>query len=67
MEDVPPVFVTVILDPYLLNVLPRSLGPTAVYLIVLAVGSWYLSAYVAKWLFRVAREDGSAEKKKKNI
>lgn len=57
MERVPPVFVDIILDPYLLNVLPRSLVPTGVYLIVVAISSWYLAKFIARWLQMVARTD----------
>jgi len=57
MEHVPPVFVDIILDPYLLNVLPQSLVPTGVYLIVVAISSWYLAKFIARWLHMVARID----------
>lgn len=57
MEHVQPVLVDIILDPYLLNVLPRTLGPTGVYLIILAILSWFLAKYIAKWLHMVARMD----------
>jgi len=57
MEHVPPVFVDIILDPYLLNVLPQSLVPTGVYLIVVAVSSWYLAKFIARWLYMVAKTD----------
>jgi hypothetical protein len=63
MEHVPPVFVDIILDPYLLNVLPRSLVPTGVYLIVVAISSWYLAKFIARWLHMVARTD----KQKKDV
>lgn len=70
MSDVPPVLADVILDPYLLNVFPKSLVPTACYLIILAVGSWFLSGLIWRLLIRVAdaRPDGfgdsdAAEKK----
>lgn len=43
MQTVPPVLVDIILDPYVLNVLPRSLVPTAAYILVVAVASWFLS------------------------
>jgi len=39
MENVPPVLVDIILDPFILNIFPRSLLPTAGYLIALAIGS----------------------------
>jgi hypothetical protein len=35
-----------VLDPYLLNIFPQSLLPTAAYIIVLAVASWFLSGFV---------------------
>ena len=54
MSDVPPVLVDVILDPYLLNVFPKSLVPTAGYLIILAIGSWFLSGLIWQLLIRVA-------------
>jgi hypothetical protein len=54
MSDVPPVLVDVILDPYLLNVFPISLVPTAGYLIILAIGSWFLSGLIWQLLIRVA-------------
>lgn len=57
MEQVPPVFVDIILDPFLMNVFPRSLVPTGIYLIVVAISSWHLAKYIAKWLHMVGRMD----------
>lgn len=57
MENVPPVDVDIILDPYLLSVFPRSLVPTAGYIVVLAVGSWFLAGLVWKILSGLAREN----------
>jgi hypothetical protein len=37
--------VDLVLDPYLLNIFPQSLLPTAAYIIVLAVASWFLSGF----------------------
>lgn len=62
MENVPPVLVDIILDPFIFNVLPQSLLPTTGYLVVLAVSSWFLAKYIAGWLQLVARTD--KEKKK---
>ena len=45
MQDVPPVHADVILDPYLLNVLPKSLLPTALYLVIIAIIGWFLSGW----------------------
>jgi hypothetical protein len=48
MENVPPVHVDVILDPYLLNIFPQSLLPTAGYIMTIAVLGWFLSS----WIYR---------------
>jgi len=52
MTSVPPVQVDVILDPFLLNVLPRSLLPIVGYIVVVAAASWFL----ARWISRTIRE-----------
>ncbi|KAJ5440086.1 uncharacterized protein N7458_011084 [Penicillium daleae] len=46
MRDVPPVAVDVILDPFLWNAFPRSLVPTAAWVVVVAV----LAGVVARWV-----------------
>ncbi|KAI9048044.1 hypothetical protein LZ554_007842 [Drepanopeziza brunnea f. sp. 'monogermtubi'] len=46
MENIPPVYVDIILDPFVFNVFPRSLLPTATYLVLVAVGSWYLAKFI---------------------
>lgn len=51
MEKVPPVLVDIILDPYLLNIFPKSLLPTAGYILVVAAASWFVSAYVWRLMF----------------
>jgi hypothetical protein len=56
MEHPLPVDVDIILDPFILNILPRSLGPTAVYISFVAVGAWFLSGYIYRWLTSVAEE-----------
>jgi hypothetical protein len=38
----------VVLDPYLLNIFPRSLLPTAAYIVLLAVGGYYISGFAWK-------------------
>lgn len=63
MKHVPPVHVDIILDPYLLNVVPRSLIPTGIYIIVVAVGAWALSRQVRFWLLRLRLQDVKDEKK----
>jgi hypothetical protein len=46
MQHPPKVSVDIILDPYLANIFPASLLPTAAYIIVLAIGAWYLSGVI---------------------
>lgn len=46
MRDVPPVAVDLILDPFLWNVFPRSLVPTAGWIAVVAV----VAVVVARWV-----------------
>ncbi|TVY23175.1 hypothetical protein LHYA1_G007792 [Lachnellula hyalina] len=64
MNNVPPVFVDIILDPFIFNVFPRSLLPTAAYIVLLAIGGWYLSKYVGSWFENLAKQDANEEKKK---
>jgi hypothetical protein len=64
MKRVPPVHVDIILDPYLFNVVPRSLVPTAIYIIIVAVGAWALSRQVRLWLLELQIQDVKDEKKK---
>lgn len=48
MEKVPPVMADVILDPFLGNVFPKSLVPTACWVSVVAC----VSIIVARWISR---------------
>ncbi|MCJ1432131.1 hypothetical protein MMC27_001487 [Xylographa pallens] len=48
----------IILDPYLLNIFPQSLVPTAAYLVVLAALSWALSSFVWQWFRLLAYSKG---------
>lgn len=50
MSSPPQVDVDLILDPYVFNVFPRSLGPTAAYIFALAVVAWIVSGAVWKFL-----------------
>ena len=64
MEQVPPVFVDIILDPYISNVFPQSLIPTAAYIVIIAIGSWFLSEYISKWVMSItAKGDRKSDKK----
>lgn len=68
MENVPPVLADVILDPFLLNVFPRSLVPTACWMTVVAGVALLLSRWVVGEFGRLSTEadaDGSARKEGK--
>ncbi|KAM0713677.1 hypothetical protein Q7P37_010639 [Cladosporium fusiforme] len=61
MSSPPLVDVDLILDPFVFNVFPRSLGPTAAYIVVLAVGAWLVSGYVWRFLKGIATEKSHRE------
>lgn len=63
MTNPPPVLVDLILDPFLLNVLPRSLLPTAGYIIVVAVASLLVARWIATSLQSLIGPGVSGEKK----
>ncbi|KAF2840398.1 hypothetical protein M501DRAFT_931332 [Patellaria atrata CBS 101060] len=62
MKSPPPVEVDIILDPYLLNIFPRSLISTALYIIFLAVCAWFLSIAIWRWLSSIPDPITSAQK-----
>lgn len=77
MRHPKPVLADVILDPFVLNVLPRTLLPTVGYVVVVAAASWLLAArLVMPWVRRLmvdgdgesysgsGREEGKEEGKK---
>lgn len=64
MKRVPPVHVDIILDPFLFNVFPKSLVPTAIYITLLAIGAWFLSKFVSTYILRLQEHDVEPEKKK---
>jgi len=63
MQEVPPVYVDIILDPFIMNIVPRSLIPTAAYIIVLAIGSWFLAKSVNRWIQLFSRDKTEIQKK----
>ncbi|WYZ37398.1 hypothetical protein EsH8_II_000904 [Colletotrichum jinshuiense] len=66
MAQVQPVSVDIILDPYFLNALPRSLLPTVCYIFVVAIMAWFLSRRILVWIHPVLAAEGkSAGIKKK--
>ncbi|KAH7118018.1 hypothetical protein B0J11DRAFT_98599 [Dendryphion nanum] len=56
MDHPPKVDVDIILDPFILNILPQSLAPFCAYLIIAAIGAWYLSRYIYFYLLLIASE-----------
>ncbi|KAI0181230.1 hypothetical protein GGR52DRAFT_24635 [Hypoxylon sp. FL1284] len=62
MRDVPPVYVDIILDPFVFNVLPRSLLPTVGYIVVLAIASWFISRHISIWIRDAAAETARDKK-----
>lgn len=58
MRNVPPVYVDIILDPFILNILPQSLVPTVGYIIVVAIISWFVARQVSTQVRIVAAEPG---------
>lgn len=62
MNEVPPVYVDVILDPYVFNLLPRSLLPTIGYIIVVTILSWFMARRISSWIQSIAAEPGRDKK-----
>ena len=50
MDSVDPVLVDIILDPYLYNVLPRSLVPATIYMVCIALFGWFISQLTLRWI-----------------
>lgn len=78
MQRPEPVLADVILDPFLLNVLPRTLLPTVGYVVLVAAASWVLaSRLLMPWVRGLmvdvdggdgqhdAGQEGGVEEKKK--
>ncbi|KAI6355957.1 hypothetical protein MCOR25_008040 [Pyricularia grisea] len=63
MEKVEPVHVDIILDPYVFNVLPRSLIPTVLYILVVATVFWLFARRMAAGFREFASDKATSEKK----
>ncbi|QPG97950.1 hypothetical protein C2857_007083 [Epichloe festucae Fl1] len=63
MSNPPPVLVDLILDPFLLNVLPHSLSPTVCYLLLLSVATWFMARWFSSSLLSVANLPDTQVKK----
>ena len=62
MVNPPAVLVDLILDPFIYNVLPRSLVPTSGYIVIVAICTWFVARWVASYLGSVARSQDSEKK-----
>lgn len=62
METPPPVLVDLILDPFVFNVVPRSLIPTAAYLCGLAPVAWFIARSIARRLGSMAAPESTRKK-----
>ncbi|KAK5172548.1 uncharacterized protein LTR77_002668 [Saxophila tyrrhenica] len=60
MQHPPPVDVDIILDPFIGNIFPKSLVPTVIYIIALAIGSWLISGYA--WQFLTGTSNAQPKK-----
>lgn len=65
MDHPEPVLVDLILDPFVFNILPRTLVPTVGFVVLVALVSWVLGVQVVRpWLTAlVEADDGDGEKK----
>ncbi|KAI2642048.1 hypothetical protein GGS21DRAFT_287944 [Xylaria nigripes] len=54
MKDVPSVHVDIILDPFVSNLLPRSLLPTVMYIMVVAIVSWFAGKWISSRVSQIA-------------
>ncbi|KAM7209477.1 hypothetical protein V8F20_000215 [Naviculisporaceae sp. PSN 640] len=67
MTSPPPVDVDIILDPFLLNILPRSLVPTVIYIILVGIVAYLISGKVLLFLDdALGLVKPTAQEKKKN-
>ncbi|KAK8039467.1 hypothetical protein PG993_007878 [Apiospora rasikravindrae] len=62
MNEVPPVYVDIILDPYVFNLLPRSLLPTIGYIVAVAILSWFMARRVSSWIQSIAAKPDQDKK-----
>lgn len=64
MAKVEHVRADLILDPFLLNALPRSLLPTVFYIKGVSIMAWLLSRVILIWIQPVLAAEGKPERKK---
>ncbi|KAF3921409.1 hypothetical protein ABW21_db0201550 [Orbilia brochopaga] len=62
MQHPEPVLVDIILDEFLLGVLPRSLLNVGLFIVLMAILSWYGGIWVVAWIDTIARRELKKEK-----
>jgi len=62
MNHPPPVDADIILDPFILNLLPYSLRHTAIYITTVSLCAWFISGYIYRWLLSVSNPSNKAHK-----
>ncbi|KAI1117473.1 hypothetical protein F5Y14DRAFT_349874 [Nemania sp. NC0429] len=56
MINVPSTFVDIILDPFILNILPQSLLFTVTYIIMVTIVSCLVGGWISSWICHIAAE-----------
>lgn len=64
MKDPPPVLVDIILDPYLYNIVPRSLLPTVGYVVLVGIVTWIVARGAASALRTIANKPEDTHEKR---
>lgn len=68
MNHPEPVLADIILDPFLFNILPRTLVPTVGFVVFVALVSWILGVKVVRpWLTALVGVDADGREKEKKI
>lgn len=62
MQNPPPVLVDIILDPFLFNLIPRSLLPTIGIIIAVAISSYFIAQWTVKQLNGIVAATSSTKK-----
>jgi hypothetical protein len=66
MQNPQPVLVDLILDPYVLNVIPRSLLPTIGYLVCVGFVTWLVAGRITSMMRSIAGTEPDSTTNKKN-
>ncbi|KAF2755700.1 hypothetical protein EJ05DRAFT_503156 [Pseudovirgaria hyperparasitica] len=57
MHNPPDVVVDIILDPFALNLIPESLLPVGLYIVVVFIAAWFVSGVIYQWLYAIAKTE----------